>query len=105
VGTPLRKNELPTDPYVEQRARPKVSQPMAAPIWLVSTTADSVSANMHPFCSEVEIVTKAGGVEQRRTVGVPCIRNTRALKLGDELILAEAAKKCIEIKMPEGTHG
>jgi hypothetical protein len=38
-------------------------------------------------------------------VGVPCIRNTRALKLGDELILAEAAKKCIEVKMPEGTHG
>jgi hypothetical protein len=104
-GYAVAKNELPTDPYVEQRARPKVSQPMVAPIWLVSTTADSVSANMHPFCSEVEIVTKAGGVEQRRTVGVPCIRNTRALKLGDELILAEAAKKCIEVKMPEGTHG
>jgi hypothetical protein len=105
MGTPLQKNELPPDPSVEQRARPKVSEPMVAPIWLVSATADSVSANMHPFYSYVEVVTKAGGVEQRRNVGVPCIRNTRALKLGDELILAEAAKKCIEVKMPEGTHG
>ena len=105
TGYGVCNNELLIDPAAEPSARARVSQPMVAPMWLVHATAHIAAAIMHPFVSEVEIVTKAGGVEQRRTVGVPCIRNTRALKLGDELILAEAAKKCSEVKMPEGTHG
>ncbi len=47
---------------------------------------------MHPFVSEVEIVTKAGAVDKRRMVGVPCLSITRALKPGDELIVTEAVK-------------
>ena len=67
-------------------------------------TADSIAANMHPFVSEVDIVVKVGAVDQRRLVGVPCLSNTRALKLGDELLVSEPVKKCIGVKKPEGTY-
>ncbi len=50
---------------------------------------------MHHFVCEVEIVTMAGAVYERRRVNAPCLKNTRAPKLGDELAVSEAVNMCV----------
>ena len=47
-------------------------------------------------------MTTVGAAQERRRMDAPCLRNTRALKPGDELVVSEAVKKCVELKKPEG---
>lgn len=55
------------------------------PFWLVRSTHDAGSANMETHNVKFDLKFMSDDLELRHTITIPTLRNTRAIKAGDEL--------------------
>ena len=88
----------------------KVSKlkPFVCPFWVVRGVGDTTKANMKVVAYEVQFTIASPAAADSKDVNfkikVPCFQNTVALTKGDELLVAEAARKCAKLST-QTPHG